>query len=83
LAASPNNSPFQDDDGDDDMLDTPRMTARTQALLRNASFPWPASASWIDSPARRFDPTCKRSHSPAALRCEHQQRNGIGAPLLC
>jgi hypothetical protein len=83
LTASPNNSPFQDDDDDDEMLDTPRMTTRTQALLREASLPWSASASWIASPGRCLELSCKRTPLPKGPRCEHQQRNGIGAPLLC
>jgi hypothetical protein len=79
-----NNSPFQDDDDDDEMLDTSTMIARAHAaLLRDARLPTSYLSSWIAAPARFPDLRGGPTTSPAAFRCEHEHRNGLGAPLLC
>jgi hypothetical protein len=83
IANAQNNSPFQDDDDDDEMLDTSLTTARGQALSKEARLPADHLGAWIAAQVRLLDFCARPPITRAALRCEHEHRNGLGAPLLC
>jgi hypothetical protein len=78
---SPDRSQSQDDD-DDEMLDLAGSTAGLRASRREDREP-PAVRPPCNHLPRRFS-----VHSPdraplTAPRCEHDFRNGFGAPLRC
>jgi hypothetical protein len=78
--ASQNPSPSQDDD-DDYVLDLTGQPCR--ALRRNARSPAlrPHRPLAVTKPCLSL--SCHRHPLPATPICEHENRNGIGAPLLC
>src|SRR5262249_3326672 len=81
--ASQNSPPLQEDgDEDDYLLDLTGKPSPGRLWWRS---PRPASPSHppIAVPERWFSLSYQLRQLPTMPVCEHQYRNGIGAPLLC
>jgi hypothetical protein len=81
-AAAAQGLPPAPEDDDDEMLDLAGSTAGPRASRRENRGPPAARPAWNPLPK------CFHVHSPDRARliaspCEHDFRNGIGAPLRC
>jgi hypothetical protein len=81
-ASLPSPPSQQDSDDDDYMLDLNAKPAPGRSLGRNARPPSTRLHPSIADPRPYFSP-CRIGLTPMTPVCEHERRNGIGAPLLC
>jgi hypothetical protein len=81
FAAAPQKASDTQDDNDDEMLDTAARSRTGHQARRQPHAPKGALAR---DAATSFPPRPNAGPSrPAAPDCEHDFRNGLGAPLLC
>jgi hypothetical protein len=80
LPLSQNGSPAQDGDDDDEMLDLSKLMASQQAAGRKIR----VSLTLLVRITSTYPAPVTHHRLPlASLVCEHENRNGVGAPLLC
>src|SRR5262245_35710337 len=80
--ASPNPSPSQEDDDDDYVLDLTGKPAPCRGLRRNALPLSPRLRRRIND-TKPCPSLSSHRQPPSTPTCEHDYRNGLGAPLLC